>query len=213
MTTKQRWIVGVIIAAVAIGLVIGVIVMRSSIGDDPSGTTPADLVSSPLDQSIPTEPPEVAWAGEVCAAVDNLRDVSGAATLQALGEIDPSGDLTDQATKQLAEVMSELQDPLAQLGAALGAVPLNYTEDPQRLLSAQQLTTQATEQVQEAIAAVGAVGQAETFVEQALLAISAIAAGQQVVDTGRDLLDALGQLDADRAYREAFATAPQCTAL
>lgn len=213
MTTTQRWIVGGIIAAVGIGVVVGVLVMRSAGDPVISDATPGDAATSLVEEPMPTEPPEVTWAGEVCAAVDNLRSVSGAATLQALGDIDPRGDLTKQATEQLAEVTAELQDPLAQLGAALGAVPVDYTEDPLRLLRAQQLTAQAIEQVQQTIEAIGAVSQAETFVEQGIGAIAAIAAGQQVVDTGRDLLDALEQLDADRAYREAFATAPQCTAL
>jgi hypothetical protein len=213
MTSAQRWIVGVIIAAVGIGVVIGVLVTRSADDAAISDATPGDAATSLVEEPMPTEPPEVAWADEVCAAVDNLRSVSGAATLQALGDIDPRGDLTEQATEQLGEVMAELQDPLTQLGAALGAVPVDYTEDPLRLLRAQQLTAQATEQVQQTIEAISAVSQAETFVEQAIRAVAAIAAGQEVVDTGRDLLDALEQLDADGAYREAFATAPACTAL
>jgi hypothetical protein len=213
MLTRKAWIVGMIIAVIAIGAVVAVLVMRSPGDADLSVAPASDRATAPLDQQTPTEPPEITWAGDVCAAVDNLRDVASAAALQSLGEIDPRGNLSDQATEQLTEVIAELQDPLAQLGSALGSVPMDYTEDPQRLLRAQQLTSRATEQVQEAIAAVSAIGQAETFVEQAIRAVTAIAAGQQVIDTGRDLLDALEQLDADGAFRDAFATAPQCTAL
>jgi hypothetical protein len=212
MSSRQKWIGSALIGVLVLALGVAFVLNRSTSDDQQSTTAASESNPMPRITPTPTLDPKIRWAGDVCAATANLRDVSKSAALLALGDLDLSGDIGQQATDQLGVVMSELEQPLTDLGVALGSVPVDYYEAPETLLRAQQLTEQATEQVKRTIDAITAVREAGTFVEQAILAAAALAAGQSAIDTGRQLIDALTQLDSDGAYRDAFSQAPQCAA-
>jgi hypothetical protein len=210
---RRRIIASLVVALV---LVVGLAIALVSRGQSTDSETAAVSTAAPTEPAIPTPDPtpaEIVWAGDVCTSISALKQVAGTIPESAFREFDPTKDLAVQAQEQVDKAMARLQAPLDQLGFALGAVPLDYTESAAALTEAQALYEAAQVQVETTRDTVNSALSAGTPIEGILLLGQAIDSGRQAYDTGRRLLTELEGLDSDERLRGSFGQAPECRSL
>ena len=210
---RRRVIASLVVALV---LVVGLAIALVSRGQSTDSETAAVSTPAPAQPATPTPnptPAEIVWAGEVCTSISALKQVASTIPESAFREFDPTKDFAVQAEEQVDKAMARLQAPLDQLGFALGAVPLNYTESAAALTEAQALYEAAQVQVETTRDTVNSALSAGTPIEGLLLFGQAIDSGRQAYDTGRRLLTELEGLDSDERLRGSFGKAPECRSL
>ncbi|MBM3669813.1 MAG: hypothetical protein FJW97_07340 [Actinobacteria bacterium] len=208
---RGRVIASVVVACVLlIGLVIALVSRGQSTETAAVSTTAPTVAPTPTPDPTPEE---IVWAGQVCTSISALKQVAGTIPESAFREFDPTKDLAVQAQEQVDKAMAKLQTPLDELGFALGAVPLDYTDAAVALSQSQELYETAQAQIDTTRDTVNRALSAGTPIEGVLLFGQAIDSGRQAYDTGRKLLTELEGLDSDERLRGSFGKAPECRSL
>ncbi|MFM8515451.1 MAG: hypothetical protein ACKOBJ_04245 [Actinomycetota bacterium] len=210
---RRRIIASVVVALV---LLVGLAIALVSRGQSNETVTAAVSTTASTVAPTPTPDPtpaEIVWAGEVCTSITALKEVAGTIPESAFREFDPTKDLAVQAQEQVDKAMAKLQAPLDELGFALGAVPLDYTDAAVALSESQELYDAAQAQIATTRDTVNRALSAGTPIEGVLLFGQAIDSGRQAYDTGRKLLTELEGLDSDKRLRDSFGKAPECRSL
>jgi hypothetical protein len=207
-----------VIASVVVGLVlvVGLAIALASRGQSTDSEITATSTTAPSVAPTPTPDPtpeEILWAGEVCTSISALKLVASTIPESAFREFDPTKDLAVQAQEQVDKAMAKLQAPLDELGFALGAVPLDYTDAVVALSESQALYETAQAQIETTRDTVNSALAAGTPIEGVLLLGQAVDSGRQAYDTGRKLLTELEGLDSDERLRGSFGKAPECRSL
>lgn len=152
------------------------------------------------------------WAGELCAATDELQaEVSAIADSIA---IDPTAGLD-----QLPQIYAQIQGSLTRVEAGVDAVESVLLEAPASSPEAVTFATQVQALVrssrlsgEEARVAADQAVNADNFLEAGLAAATAVAASRQAYDEAGQALALVERTRNGEApqLREAFAAAPEC---
>lgn len=212
-----KWIVAVgAVALVALLVVAGILATRAE--SEPAAAASPGASSS---QASPTRPPTptptptpeiVIWAGEVCVARDafiaSIVDVAG--SLEYNPE-DPAS-IGEQFQQQIPGQLDGVDAAANQLGAALGAIPVDYIEAASVIPLLQERIDLLGTAKDEALGHVDAAQAAGDPVSAGIEWVRAAAAAKATYDAGVLVKDSLGELagSADGDVREAFANSPRC---
>lgn len=212
-----KWVVAVgAVALVALLVVAGIWATRTE--SQPAASASS---SSPAADASPTRPPTptptptpeiVLWAGEVCAARDaflaSVVDVAGSL------EYDPEdpASIGEQFQQQIPGQLDGVDAAANQLGAALGAIPVDYIEAVSVIPLLQERIELLGTAKDEALGHVDVAQAAGDPVSAGLEWLRAAAAAKATYDAGLLVKDSLGDLagSADGDVREAFAASPRC---
>lgn len=212
-----KWIVAVgAVALVALLVVVGILATRAE--SEPAAAASPGASAS---QASPTRPPTptptptpeiVIWAGEVCVARDafiaSIVDVAG--SLEYNPE-DPAS-IGEQFQQQIPGQLDGVDAAASQLGAALGAIPVDYIEAASVIPLLQERIDLLGTAKDEALGHVDAAQAAGDPVSAGIEWVRAAAAAKATYDAGVLVKDSLGELagSADGDVREAFAKSPRC---
>lgn len=214
-----RWAVAVGSAVVVLGLVIAAIWATRAESEPAAATASGSAASdTSLAPSVPTTPtpeptpPIVLWAGEVCES----RDAFAASILDVAANLqfdpqDPTS-VGDQFQQRIPGQLDGVESAAADLGAALGGVPLDYVDAAAALSTLQERVEVLTAAKDEALGHVEAAREAGNPVSAGVEWLRAAASAKATYDAGVAVKDSLSELtdSADGDLEEAFATAPQC---
>ncbi len=174
--------------------------------------------SSPSSPPTPTPeptPPIVLWAGDVCEA----RDVFLASILDVAANLefdtsDPSS-IGEQFQQQIPGQLGGVEAAAAELGTALGGVPLDYIEAAAALTTVNDRVTALNDAKDEALGHVDSARNAGNPVSAGVEWLQAAIAAKATYDAGIAVKDSLSELtdSADGDIKEAFDAAPQCQGL
>ncbi len=218
-----RWVVAVG-SVVVVGLLVVAAIWAMRAESEPeavaatstpsAGSSPGDIVAPPTPTPEPT-PEIVLWAGEVCEA----RDAFLASILEVAGNLefdtsDPSS-IGEQFQQQVPGQLDGVETAAADLGAALGGVPLDYIEAAGTLSTLNEQVTVLNDAKDEALGHVDAARNAGNPVSAGVEWLQAAIAAKATYDAGVDVKDSLAELtnSADGDIGEAFSTAPECQGL
>lgn len=215
-----KWVVAVgAVLLVTLLVVAGIWATRAE-------SEPAASVSSrsPAPHASPSRPPTptptptpeiVLWAGEVCAARDaflaSVVDVAGSL------EYDPNdpASIGEQFQQQIPGQLDGVDAAAEDLGAALGAIPVDYIEAAAVIPLLQERIDTLSAAKDQAVGHVGSAQSAGDPVSAGLEWLRAAAAAKATYDAGLLVRDSLGDLvgATDGDIRDAFSTAPRCASL
>jgi hypothetical protein len=214
MTRMPKWVIAV--GAVALLAVLVVAAIWTSRGES---TQVASVASATAKASTapatptPTPTPEIVlWAGDVCEARDDFVDsvVAIAASL----EFDPNKpeSVGEQFQSQIESQLGTIDDEAEAVGAALGAVPVDYVEAAAAISQLQGNLDKLNVAKDQALSHVSDAQAAGDPISSGLAWLRAAAAAKGAYDIGVTSVDSLKVLTASTEgdVGEAFAAAPQC---
>lgn len=218
-----RWVVAVG-SVVVVSLLIVAAIWASRAESEPEAVAATATSSTAPQPGTPSTPPTptpeptpeiVLWAGDVCEARDAfLASILDVAANLEFDTSDPST-LGDQFQEQLPGQLGGVEAAAADLGAALGGVPLDYIEAAATLSTLNDQVTVLNDAKDEALGHVDAARNAGNPVSAGAEWLQAAIAAKATYDAGIAVKDSLSDLtdSADGDIGEAFGAAPQCQGL
>lgn len=218
-----RWVVAVG-SVVVVGLLIVAAIWATRLESEPEAVAATGSASTPSDSqapsTAPTPTPEstpqiVLWAGDVCEARDAfLASILDVAANLEFDTADPST-IGDQFQQQIPGQLGGVEAAAADLGAALGGVPVDYIEAAAVLSTLNEQVTVLNDTKDEALAHVDSARNAGNPVSAGVEWLRAAIAAKATYDAGVAVKDSLSDLtdSADGDIGEAFGAAPQCQGL
>lgn len=215
-----RWVVAVGAVVLVVGLIAaGILATRaeseSTAASSPSPTQLGPSSSAPPSPT-PTPTPEIiVWASDVCAARDGL--ITSAVDVAGSLEYDPDdpASIGEQFQQQIPGQLDGVDAAARELGAALGGIPLDYVDAAVAIPVLQERLTSLGSAKDEALGHVDAARGAGNPVAAGVEWLRAAGAAKATYDAAILVKDSLDELmaSADGDIREAFATAPGCSAI
>lgn len=172
-----------------------------------------DGTEGPDSTGAPTAEQELQiWAGELCAATDQLQTEVAGVTESIDLDLAAGLDQLPQIVEQLEARVNGVSDGVQGVESVLENAPASSPEATIFAAQVQARVTSARASGEEAMTAAQQAVNAGNFLEAGVLAASAIAAAQAAYDDASKALELIDGVvkGEDPQLREAFAAAPQC---
>lgn len=200
-------------AIIALTFTAALVAGCSSPSTDQATDQATDQTTEP--QTVTPQVELQAWAGGVCSASNELRTTVGGIATSIDVDLTAGLEQLPQVYEQLQASVGEVDSGIDAVQAAVADVPASSPEAVAFAQELDALATSARTSGQEAVTAAQDAVNADNVLTAGLAAAGAVAAGRTAYE---DTRRALTLIDETRSagqgpVGEAFATAPECTAL